>query len=294
MNHNDRMKLPFSAEQELVKTCDHRLTSEDLVSDFSMTRLNDIHQHLWFAGSLGHYGTLHHQRVLLRTIIPSASPRLHLVWHRRIIYIMPLPDCLLNASYYSDIVCKDLELYSSIIGFLRSYCFLIRYPLDLTIAQELHLFHQDVMWKQWIIFREAVLKETDASVINKRYEYGELRLHRLNLIYRFTGRGLFYFTTHREYQTYFGEYFAIFATVFAFVATALTAMQVVIGISTVPELLILVCYRFSIAVLVGICACFGYVGTIFVAIYSYKFAAARASSSKNSKLPSRYTGDTPA
>lgn len=168
--------------------------ASQLWASFSMQDLDEIHEHLWFAGSRVHIETLHHQRVLLRTIIPSTSPSLHLIWFHRIMYIMPMPDCLLNASYYSDNVCNNLELYSIVIGFFRSYCSLIHFPIDLTLAQDLHLLPNTIRREQWIIFRE------EQSPINKRYEYGKVRLHRLHLIYRFTGRGLTYFTAHREYQ----------------------------------------------------------------------------------------------
>ena len=220
--------------------------------------------------------TLHHHKVLLRTIIPSMLSKLHLVWFHRTIYIMPIPDYLLNARFYSQIFCNDSYVYAELIGFLRSYCFLIRFPIDLTVAKDLRLISDEVTWTPWSILRQAILLETQSISINKRYEYGELRLHRLNLIYRFTRRRLSYFTVHREYQTYFAEYFAVFATAFAFVATILTAMQNVINIQGVPASLIKTCYRFSIAVLVGICACFGYIGVVFVVLYSYNFARARS------------------
>ena len=41
---------------------------------------------------------------------------------------------------------------------------------------------------------------------NKRYENGEPRLRRLNVIYQLTGRGLTCFTVHRTYKTYFAQY----------------------------------------------------------------------------------------
>lgn len=75
---------------------------------------------------------------------------------------------------------------------------------------------------------------------------------------------------------YIGKYFAILATVFASVATILTAMQVVTGISSAPALLISVSYHFLLAVLVGILVYFGYIGLVFVTMYSYHFFVAKA------------------
>lgn len=245
---------------------------EDLVSEFSMTELNEIHRHLWIAGSYGNISTIHHQRVLLRDIIPSELPRLHLVWFDRTIYIKPLPDCLLDASSYS---CKDTDPSGFVVGFLRSYCCLIQFPVDLAIAKKSHLISKDVTWEQWTTVRKKILVETENSYFNRRYEYGELRMNRLDIIYRLTGRGLTYFTVHRTYKTYFAQYFSLFATVFAFVAIILTAMQVLVAIRGIPETLAVTSYRFSVAVLVGVCLCFGYIFSIFLFMFLYNLVLTR-------------------
>lgn len=242
------------------------LTAEFLMSNLSMTELNDIHGHLWVVGSYDNISPLHHQRVLLRNIIPSELPRLHLVWLNRTIYIKPLPNCLLDTSCYKD---KDLDSLGLIVGFLRSYCRLIQSPIDLEIAKDIYLISKDMTWERWATLRETILTETKSMHSNKRYEYGELRLNRLDLIYRLTGRGLTYFTVHRNYQTYFSQYFSLFATLFAFVAIILTAMQVIVGIQDIPDALRETSYRFSVAVLIGVCVCFGYVLLVFLFMFLY-------------------------
>lgn len=247
-------------------------TAEFLKLNFSMTELNDIHNHLWMAGSYDNINTLHHQRVLLRNIIPSELPRLHLIWFDRTIYIKPLPDCLLNSSYFSD---QSTDSSGLVVGFLRSYCKLIQYPVDLAIAKKTNLISKDITWDQWLTFRETILTQTKNSHFNKRYRYGELRLNRLDIIYRLTGRGLTYFTVHREYKTYFAQYFSLFATVFAFVAVTLAAMQVLVGIRDIPETLAETSYRFSVAVLVGVCLFFGYVFLVFLFMFLYNLALTR-------------------
>ena len=242
------------------------------ISDLDMKDLNAIHDHLWIAGSYGNISALHHQRVILRKIIPSELPKLHLVWFDRIIYIKPLPDCLIiNESHYLS---QDFDRSGLIAGFLRSYCSLIQHPVDLEIAKESFLVSKDVTWEQWATFRDTVLIKTGDLDINQRYEYGELRLNRLDLIYRFTGRGLTYFTVHRTYKTYFVKYFSIFATVFAFVAIVLTAMQVLVTIEGIPKRVATTSYRFSVAVLVGVCLCFGSVFLIFVSMFVYNLILA--------------------
>lgn len=237
-----------------------------------MTDLNDIHRHLWIAGSYGNINTLHHQRVLLRNIIPSELPRLHLVWFDRTIYVKPLPDYLLNSESYSY---KGTDPSGSIVGFLRSYCSLIQFPVDLAIAKESNLISKDATWEQWVTVRTKILNQTKDSHTNRRYKYGELRLNRLDIIYRLTGRGLTYFTVHREYKTYFTQYFALFATVFGFLAIVLTAMQVLVAIQDTPKTLVITSYRFSVAVLVAVCLCFGYVLLVFLFMFLYNLVATR-------------------
>lgn len=246
-------------------------TGEFVVSELSMSKLNAIHKHLWIAGSHGNISPLHHQRVILRNIIPCEMAQLHLVWFDRIIYIKPLPDCLLNDSYYYN---KGLEHSGEVVGFLRSYCSLIRYPVDLVVAKKYNLISDGVTWEQWATFRDTTLSRTEGLHINKRYEYGELRLNRLDIIYRLTGRGLTYFTVHRTYKTYFTQYFSLFVTIFAFVALVLTAMQVLVTIEGIPETVVITSYRFGVAVLVSVCLCFGYVLSVFVSMLVYNVVLA--------------------
>lgn len=266
---------PFCSEQEPIQSCSYAPAAEELRLNFSMTDLNNIHRHLWMVGSIGNINTLHHQRVLLREIIPSECSKLHLVWFGRTIYVKPLPEYLLNLEYHTSVVCKDVELYSLIVGFLRSYCDLIQFPVDLAIAQEIYLVPSTVTWQQWATFRQAVIMKKNAPDVNKRFTYGELRLHRLDLIYRFTGRGITYFTVHRTYETYFREYFTLFATAFGFVAVILTAMQVLVTINSIPKALATVSSWFSVAVLLLICVCFGYIGLIFLSLFVYNYVVSR-------------------
>ena len=272
MSSNPASSIALSEANEtaMTTTCNgsNIPTDEGLNLDFSMTDLNDIHHHLWFVGSPGNLNTLHHQQVLLRNIVPSELPRLHLVWFDRTIYIKPLPDRLLDFSSYPD---KGTDPDGLVVGFLRSYCRLIQFPVDLAIAKKSNLISEDVTWEQWATYRRKILIETENSHFNKRYEYGELRLTRLDIIYRLTRRGLTYFTVHRNYMSYFAQYISLFATVFAFVAIILTAMQVLVAIPDIPEKLKITSYRFSVAVLVGVCVCFGYISLVFLFMFLYNF-----------------------
>jgi hypothetical protein len=239
------------------------------VAEYSQQKLNDIHSHLWSASSKDNISPLHHQKVLRREVVLSERSDLHLVWFDHIIYIQPLPISFLNHNFINTVVLPDANLYGNVLGFLYSYMMLIQYASDLSLAHELGLISEKVEWKPWRNFRAAFLGNLSSSriprtLMNKRFEYGELRLARLNYIYRLSFRGLKYFTTHREYTTYFREYTAAGITLFAFVAVALTAMQVVVGMNGVSQALIETSYRFSIVVL--------FVVAIFSAAVSLMFA----------------------
>lgn len=261
-------RQPWSPAQEPIRSVP---TAEFLITNFSMAELNAIHDHLWIAGSRGNISALHHQRVLLRDIIPSELARLHLVWFERTIYIKPLPDGLLD-----DSLCfrEGFDPSGSVVGFLRSYCSLIQYPIDLAIAKETNLISKNVEWKEWANFRKATFTKTEEFHLNRRYTYGELRLDRLDIIYRLTFRGLSYFTVHRTYKTYFAQYLSLFATSFAFVAIVLTAMQVLVAVPNVPETVTTTSYRFSVAVLVAVSVCFGYILLVFLFMVLYNLVLA--------------------
>lgn len=264
---------PFSATEECldnnaVGPASTWPSTDALADDLSMAELNAVHPWLSIAGSLDHYVALHHQLVLQREIIASDSARLHMLWFERVIYIKPLPRCLMNANFVRARVCPDQHLHPLVMGFLFSYCKLINSSLDLDVAWDRFLLPRDVTWDRWELFRQAILSCADRGTAkNPRYLYGELRIPRLNMIYRSTLRGAAYFTTHREYGTYFSQYFALFITVFAFATTILQAMQVVLAIEDYPPIppsFAMVSYIFSIATLVAVLAALVFVALLFL------------------------------
>jgi len=104
------------------------------------------------------------------------------------------------------------------------------------MAQELRLLPAQINWEGWIRFSKAILKNINPEQpedINPRFLYGELRLARLNLIYRFCSkttswrvfvRGYNY--GYHQYSTFVQRNFAWFLTVVVYITLVLTAMQV--------------------------------------------------------------------
>ncbi|KAI1411888.1 hypothetical protein F5Y13DRAFT_190888 [Hypoxylon sp. FL1857] len=213
----------------------------NLQEEFSVDDLNSIHTYLSIAGSLRNISAISHQYALLRTIVPTNQARLHLCWIGRVIYIKPLPNYLLDFTYVNEHVWPPntwTEIDKATLGFMRSYCMLILTPLDLTQAKRLGLIDERVKWLNWHRWRAAVLRavgEDSDERVNIRYQYGELRISRLNWIWRFKLRGVCYFAHHREYTTYFGEYFQMFIIVFAFATTVLQGMQVALQVPNASD-----------------------------------------------------------
>jgi hypothetical protein len=214
--------------------------------------LDAMHKWLWYAGRKGNISPLHHQKVIRREIILTERAGLHLVWSGRTIYIQRLSDELLDWTYFSEVACQDARIYEAATGFLLSYARLIEYPSDLEIAQNAGLVNKSIEWHTWQRFRTDVLHHLAGRDMHDRYEYGELRLGRLNTIYRMSWLGLTYFNVYRDYSSYFGENFTTLVALFALVSVALSAMQVMTSVDNVPAEATITSYRFAIATLVAL------------------------------------------
>lgn len=209
-----------------------------MACDLDVTRLNKIHKHLWLAGLPSASRALHNQVRVGREVIITENADLHIVWRDNVLTLKPLPDYLLSHATWIDILCKDEDLYRSARGFLYSYTWLISSKSDLWIAHAKGLISEDIKWENWAPFSAAVVSriQKDPNSINQRYNYGELRLKRLNLIYRFSFASNFktmirgYEYGYHQYSTYFERNFKWVLTAIIYMTVVLTAMQV--GLAT--------------------------------------------------------------
>jgi hypothetical protein len=108
------------------------------------------------------------------------------------------------------------------------------------IAHDKGLLSSKIKWEQWTAFTKSLLNSlnhTSLSNINSRYHYGELRLSRLNWIYRLSPhtcstttliRGYAY--GYNRYSTFVKRNFAWLLVAFVYITIVLTAMQV--GLAT--------------------------------------------------------------
>ncbi|KAL8822959.1 MAG: hypothetical protein Q9191_006314 [Dirinaria sp. TL-2023a] len=236
-----------------------------LASELDVTRLSDIFPYLWFAGRPDHVRPLHRQRLFQRSIIVTEQADLHLIWHNKQIYVKPLPPFLLCHDFFSRYICNT-PLYADACGMLASYTKLVQHKSDYRVALELGLLPEDISWPQWTTFAIQVQPAT----VSKRYVYGELRLFRLNLIYRFCfGHWICgYHLLHTNFNSFFGSNFAWPLIIFAYLTTVLNAMQVVLASGRQNQSLDGWFYGASLAVVIVIlgtlCAVAGFFVTLLL------------------------------
>jgi hypothetical protein len=212
-----------------------------LKSELDVRRLNDIHSWLWLAGTPMPARPLHRQKMMRRKIVITEQVDLHLVWHESFMYVKPLPTYLLSRQFREERLRNNEDLYKSAWGFVTSYAWLVCYESDFQIAKDLHLLPSELMWSQWKGLLGEFLQNSgndtlNSSMVNKRYLFGELRLSRLNMIYRFAPkfqlryliRGYYY--GYSQYGNFFKHNFAWLFTVFAYVTIIIIAMT--LGLTT--------------------------------------------------------------
>lgn len=266
---------PFAFACQLVTKT---ITSNDIVEEQNRLRkvlhddiLESIHKQLWYAGRKGNISPLHHQKVIRRDIILTERAQLHLVWSDKTIYIKRLDDELLDWEYFSKVVCENEVVHRAASGFLLSYARLIEYPSDLELAKIHGLVNKDIEWKAWQTFRSSVLHHLADRDVHDRYEYGELRLGRLNQICRMNLLALSYFNVHRDYSSYFGDNYMILVALFALVSVALSAMQVMTSIDIAPVAVAATSYRFAIATLVALAGSCAALLLLYIGLYVWNW-----------------------
>ncbi|KAL9086734.1 MAG: hypothetical protein Q9159_004029 [Coniocarpon cinnabarinum] len=209
-------------------------------NELDVSRLNAIHHHLWLAGIKRPARPLTEQKVLKRSIVVTEQPDLHLLWSGGVIYMKPLPDFLLCRSVWEDTLCCESSLYEQALGFLLSYVWLVSRKNDLSIAHEIGLLPSEVTWEVWTDILSSVASNVDLSQnndINIRYQFSELRLSRVNWIYRLSAQTFSFTNLLRGYKYGYYNYGEFLeqnlkwlVSLSVYVAIVLSAMQV--GLAT--------------------------------------------------------------
>jgi len=177
---------------------------------------------------------LHYQRYIGRMIILTERLDQHLVWLDDRLFLKPMPRYLMDYAAFKKAVPQESVVNAR--GLILSYMWLVCSETDLLMAQELRLLPEEITWEGWVRFSTAILSNISPESpkdINPRFLYGELRLTRLNLIYRFCSRTVAwsvfvrgYNYGYHQYSTFVQRNFAWFLTVVVYITLVLTAMQV--------------------------------------------------------------------
>lgn len=224
-------------EQQRLFLVDERI-GDFVKFDLSVARLNAIHSVLWMAGRPMRARPLQRQLMMGMTLVPTDRADFHLLKYSGRILIKPLPDYLLDHAFWMKYICEDKETYEDAAGFLMSFIWLVRSELDLKLAQEHKLVSERVKWDFWREFVGDVMKHIDINTrdqVNERYHLGELRLSRVNMIYRsrffFTHFIRGYLYGYNRYALFFQRNFSWVIGVFVYISIILSAMQVGTGVS---------------------------------------------------------------
>ncbi|KAF1347422.1 hypothetical protein EJ07DRAFT_142484, partial [Lizonia empirigonia] len=160
-----------------------------LQEDLDLTRLNSIHDYLWLAGRPVRARPLHRYQLFGLDIRCTQQMDLHLLKTRTHLMLKPLPLWIFDHDVWHRHINDNTEWHESATGFLMSYVWLLTTPIDLKIAQDLALVHKAISWGSWREFVRDFLHRVDMNTlaqVNKRYQFGDLRLDRIDMIYRYS------------------------------------------------------------------------------------------------------------
>lgn len=280
--------LQFGSQTESLTTIptyphiplDPNTTSSYIQREVSVSRLNVIYGHLWLAGRKFHIRPLHKQLMLQRKILITEDPSMHLIWFENTIFLKPVPEALLSFEFWERCICVSSlgderpthrsHLYEPACSFLLSYTNLIVHPSDYRIAVSHHLI-PDMGFSIWMLLAQDVRTTCSQSAFipSPRWEYGELRLSRLNWIYKLTFRGYAYFYVFTEYSPYFGKNFQLLLLGFAYYSVALAAMQVLVSSKDPEGWLVSWCVKFSAVIILFVFICVLGILGLFLGLFLY-------------------------
>ena len=180
---------PLARELQPLRIGKRNEVHQFLSTSLDLSRFKSIRTMLWLIAIPGAPRSLYYQKLLRREIVIAEELDLHLVWAKSRIFIKPLPDYLLNYEFWESHISSEPHLHQAACGLLYSYCGLIRFSHDLQLAQQHNLITAQVDYRAWTKFTRMVLSTLDphdSNSMEKRFSYGELRLNRLDTIYRYS------------------------------------------------------------------------------------------------------------
>ncbi|KAL0942190.1 UDP-N-acetylglucosamine transferase subunit alg13 [Colletotrichum truncatum] len=288
VNFSDLLPATSRAKHDHI-TVPRADDTDFLGQELLVRRLNDVQDLLWICGRPMPPRPLHYQTLTSREIHITENPELHLVWAKNRIFVKPIPRWLLDPDFWAIHLLGATEdgndnrnqpgprkdLVACALGFLFTYTALIAYESDFRIAVEKGLVPPQMSWDRWKAFSAQIVHNHCYASVNPRYWYGELRLSRLNKIYRirlgYLLRGYSKVVSHAVYEDLLRDNFATLAAVLGYVVIVLTAMQV--GLATDQlvgdKLFQNVSYGFTVfSILAPLIACFGIISMVVIMFVS--------------------------
>lgn len=137
--------------------------SEYLRSEFMTGILDDLSPYLRLVSTQNsaHISSLTYQIVRGRNIILTEDPGLHLVWIYDKVFIKPIPKYLLSHAFWqfyllgrnSNIPAYQREeIRKAVLGFIRSYAYVIRHKSDFNIAINHRLLPKKIKYSAFVKF----------------------------------------------------------------------------------------------------------------------------------------------
>jgi hypothetical protein len=130
---------------------------------------------------------LHRYKMMGYEILHTQQMDLHMLKFSNRIMLKPLAEYILDPAFWTKHICASKTLYESATGFLLSYIWLLTSSLDLKFAHDHFLLPGFVTWPWWKEFVREFVGHVDLNAldqVNIRFHFGDLRLGRINSIYR--------------------------------------------------------------------------------------------------------------
>ncbi|KAF3033954.1 hypothetical protein E8E12_001847 [Didymella heteroderae] len=216
-------------------------------------------------------------------VLGTQQMDLHLLRYSNKVLIKPLPEYIMDHAFWKEHLCTHRGLHESASGWVLSYVWLITSPLDHKLAHENSLLPGAITWTWWKNFVIDFLSNVDMDTlhqVNERYHYGDLRLSRINTIYRTR-----YFYSHfvrgylygyNRYVVFFERNFSWILILFVFLSLVLSAMQVGTALDELNNSKAFMKGSYGVVVLsmVFVAAVLGIVGLFFVGVFLFNMVAA--------------------
>lgn len=237
--------LPGEPRLEVI---DHHIFKY-LRREFMTETLDSLSPHLWLVATQEstHISSLRHQIVRGRNVIITEDPGLHLVWIYDRVFVKPMPKYLLSHAFWEfylgdanpriPIPADEREnTKKAILGFMRSYAFLIDHKSDFDIAtnENNRLLPKNIKYSAFVKFIMGFKHIPDENV-SLRYKFGDLRLSRLNFWITIFRGHFTYYDVHGYYGAYFARFYGPLLFIFGVLSVVLSAMQVALAVGQPVE-----------------------------------------------------------